>query len=653
MLAPTLIVGLGGVGGQIVKQVCLQTSEEKRKRVKFVAIDTDVNDLRKLKDEVPQIQTIQTSAPYTVGEYLYNNTTARDTWFPTHHILMGKTPTEGAGQVRAISRLAFDTALREGRMRPLEKAIEDLYTLDGEGVQQALRVIVVASLAGGTGSGIILPASVYIKYFLEKRLKRSACVMRGFLLLPDVFFSGKGPEEINNLSCNGYASLRELDAFMRRSDNEDDDSGMFREMTLLMPDTTTGEYVDYKNAPFNFCFLFGAQNTADQDLRSFEEYKAQAASIVYAQAVSALSGRSNSNEDNTILTLCSGSGHNRFCGAGSSRMFYPKNDVVRYLADQWALKGMGEDWLAVDEDYKKYCKRQEDLQERDPSVEIMPLPEFYLQTVDGKAEANAFFARIQNNCTVQTTDDDGRKGNWVKYLEELVGAIDAAIGRQGDFNELNSIVSNDIGPLENAGMENVEQLRNSLYEHLIDLAKHARGCANLAAADVINNVLLQDGDLTGTTDQRNLEFWLKDTKKRFLHPAAVRYFLCGLSVELDGRVKEAEECVYTLRHQKNPLITLLDDPETSQEEGINEYAVTKTFLKLREVVDTDQVDQLVDECKKYQKLIYQDFSETTRLLVLQETQRMVQRLLDGFHMFFDTLRTCLEKTARESADLHS
>ena len=462
MLAPTLIVGLGGVGGQIVKQVCLQTSEEKRKRVKFVAIDTDVNDLRKLKDEVPQIQTIQTSAPYTVGEYLYNNTTARDTWFPTHHILMGKTPTEGAGQVRAISRLAFDTALREGRMRPLEKAIEDLYTLDGEGVQQALRVIVVASLAGGTGSGIILPASVYIKYFLEKRLKRSACVMRGFLLLPDVFFSGKGPEEINNLSCNGYASLRELDAFMRRSDNEDDDSGMFREMTLLMPDTTTGEYVDYKNAPFNFCFLFGAQNTADQDLRSFEEYKAQAASIVYAQAVSALSGRSNSNEDNTILTLCSGNGHNRFCGAGSSRMFYPKNDVVRYLADQWALKGMGEDWLAVDEDYKKYCKRQEDLQERDPSVEIMPLPEFYLQTVDGKAEANAFFARIQNNCTVQTTDDDGRKGNWVKYLEELVGAIDAAIGRQGDFNELNSIVSNDIGPLENAGMENVEQLRSGL-----------------------------------------------------------------------------------------------------------------------------------------------------------------------------------------------
>ncbi len=653
MLAPTLIVGLGGVGGQIVKQVCLQTSEKKRKRVKFVAIDTDVNDLRKLEDEVPQIETIQTSAPYTVGEYLYNNTTARDTWFPTHHILMGKTPTEGAGQVRAISRLAFDTALREGRMRPLEKAIEDLYTLDGEGVQQALRVIVVASLAGGTGSGIILPAAVYIKNFLEKRLKRSACVMRGFLLLPDVFFSGKGLEEINNLSCNGYASLRELDAFMRRSDNEDDDSGMFREMTLLMPDTTTGEYVDYKNAPFNFCFLFGAQNTADQDLRSFEEYKAQAASIVYAQAVSALSGRSNSNEDNTILTLCSGNGHNRFCGAGSSRLFYPQKDVVRYLADQWALKGMGEDWLAVDEEYKKYRKRQEERQERDPSVEIMPLPEFYLQTVDGKAEGSAFFARIQNDCTTPETAEAARTGNWILYLEQLDQTIQTAIDRQSDFNERMNTVRSSLELLAKAELDDVERLRNKMYEDLIDLARHARSCAGLAATDVENNVLLLEGDLTETQDKRNLEYWLKDTKKRFLHPVSVRYFLCGLALELEARVADAKTTVQNLKKKQNPLTSLLDDPDTVQEEGITDYAVTKTFLKLREIVDTDQVDLLVEGSKNYQNLIAQEFTQTTRQLVLEKAQTLVQRLLDGFDMFFDTLRECMQKTARESADLHS
>ena len=127
MLAPTLIVGLGGTGCKVVAKVAQRTSEEQRKRVRFVCIDTDVNDLRKLREANPMIKTIQTSAPYSVGEYLNNNTFARDTWFPTHHILNGKTPTEGAGQVRAISRLAFDTCISEGAMKPLEKCIDIVF----------------------------------------------------------------------------------------------------------------------------------------------------------------------------------------------------------------------------------------------------------------------------------------------------------------------------------------------------------------------------------------------------------------------------------------------------------------------------------------------------------------------------------------------
>lgn len=652
MLAPTLIVGLGGVGSDITKRVCLQTSEEKKKRVKFVAIDTDVNDLERLRKEAPQVQTIQTSAPYTVGEYLHNNTVARDTWFPTHHILATKTPTEGAGQVRAISRLAFDTALREGCMRPLEKAIEELYTLNGESVQQALRVIVVASLAGGTGSGVILPAAVYIKNFLEKRLRRSACVMRGFLLLPDVFFSGKSPEEINNLGCNGYAALRELDAFMRRSDTEKESGSMFREMTLLMPDTATGEYVDYKNAPFNFCFLFGAQNTADQDLRSFEEYKAQAANIVYAQAVSALSARSNSNEDNTILTLCSGNGHNRFCGAGSSRMYYPQKDVVRYLADQWALTAMGRDWLNVDDEYRDYCRRQEIMQERDPSIEIQPLEEFYMQTVEGKAEASAFFGQIYNNCTDQDPGSkDKRTGRWIQYIGKLDEAITAAIARQQEFGETESAIKTSCAQMRDKDVEKVQAARGDLYAQLTNLFKQARSCANAAASDVINNLLLLDGDLTGSPDARNLEFWLRDNKKNFLQPVAARYFLYGLKQELDRRVQDAEQSVSDARKLGNSLDAFLDDPETSEVEGIDDYAVSKKFLAF-ELVDSAQVDELIEESNKFAAGVRKDFEETTKLLVLQAAQRQVGKMIAATHLFFDTLRTCLEKTGREQEALH-
>ena len=100
-------------------------------------------------------------------------------------------------------------------MEPLHKAIEDLYKLEGEENQQALRVIIVSSLAGGTGSGIILPVALYVRNYLKTHFAQAANIVRGFFLLPEVFYGViPGAAERNNLKCNAYATLRELDAFL-------------------------------------------------------------------------------------------------------------------------------------------------------------------------------------------------------------------------------------------------------------------------------------------------------------------------------------------------------------------------------------------------------------------------------------------------------
>ena len=157
MNAPTLIVGLGGKGSDVALRVSQMVSEEERRRIGFAVFDTDVNELRKIKEKNSFVHTIQTSTKLSVGEYLDIDTHARDTWFPVNAILNSKTLTEGAGQVRAVSRMAFETAIRAGKMEELHQAIESLYKLEGDEYQQALRVIIVSSLAGGTGSGLILP----------------------------------------------------------------------------------------------------------------------------------------------------------------------------------------------------------------------------------------------------------------------------------------------------------------------------------------------------------------------------------------------------------------------------------------------------------------------------------------------------------------
>lgn len=115
MNAPTLLIGLGGAGSKIVERVSGLITPEQRESIAVVVLDTDINDMRAIRERNPFIRTIQTSTRQTVGEYLSKNTYARDTWFPVNKTLNKKPLTEGAGQVRSISRLAFETTVKAGK----------------------------------------------------------------------------------------------------------------------------------------------------------------------------------------------------------------------------------------------------------------------------------------------------------------------------------------------------------------------------------------------------------------------------------------------------------------------------------------------------------------------------------------------------------
>ena len=333
MIAPTLLVGLGGTGSKIVCRVSQMVTEEQRKRIGFAVFDTDINELREIREANPFIKTIQTSTKLTVGEYLNIDTHARDEWFPVNGILNSKSLTEGAGQVRAISRLALDTAIRAGNMEPLHNAIEELYKLEGDSSEQALRVVIVSSLAGGTGSGLILPVALYLKNYLATKFQASANITRGFFILPEVFYEViRGQSERNNLKCNAYATLRELDAFLMKGD-ETLPEKYEKTVKLEFPRVGSNDVEEYNVRPYDFCFLFDAQNTEGKKLNSFNQYLDHAANCIYSQSIGPMNKRSNSSEDNTIRELCAERGRNRYAGAGSARtiaysIFKAKNDSI-------------------------------------------------------------------------------------------------------------------------------------------------------------------------------------------------------------------------------------------------------------------------------------------------------------------------------------
>lgn len=61
MIAPTLLVGLGGTGSKIVCRVSKLVNEEQREHLGFAVFDTDINELRDIQRANPFIKIIQTS----------------------------------------------------------------------------------------------------------------------------------------------------------------------------------------------------------------------------------------------------------------------------------------------------------------------------------------------------------------------------------------------------------------------------------------------------------------------------------------------------------------------------------------------------------------------------------------------------------------
>ena len=107
---PALLIGLGGIGSEIVDNVYGRLKETgMAENVEALVFDTDINSQRNLTNISGECK-IQTSTDKTVKFALENDPTAKD-WFPTHPLVEKMQMLNGAGQIRAVSRLALRSAM--------------------------------------------------------------------------------------------------------------------------------------------------------------------------------------------------------------------------------------------------------------------------------------------------------------------------------------------------------------------------------------------------------------------------------------------------------------------------------------------------------------------------------------------------------------
>ncbi|MCW5976553.1 MAG: hypothetical protein KIT09_00675 [Bryobacteraceae bacterium] len=219
-IRPTVLIGLGGTGGDVVLKVRKKIFERYGRPQDFPAlqylyIDTDTSNQHidstlleefKLNPAERYDAIVPDTSRYT--RHLSQYPRIKAWWYPSMHDLGAMTV--GAGQIRGYSRLGFFAKFSE-----IRAAIENALNSANASADEMLRrwrvevetarganIYIVASLAGGTGSGMFIDTA-----FLCRTLSPSSVTV-GYLVLPGVFLRNQ-----ERIFANSYAALKELEHF--------------------------------------------------------------------------------------------------------------------------------------------------------------------------------------------------------------------------------------------------------------------------------------------------------------------------------------------------------------------------------------------------------------------------------------------------------
>ncbi|MCR5783061.1 MAG: tubulin-like doman-containing protein [Clostridia bacterium] len=553
----TLFVGVGGIGSEIITRVAERSADGELENLRFVAMDTDVNSLRGVKGSKARLITVQTSSTQSVLDYLKNDDDARLNWFPNNTTLYPKTVSEGAGQVRAISRLALNATIRSGNIAKLYKAIDDLFLKDGEDVQQALRVVIVSSACGGTGSGIAMAVGMLIREYLHKHYREKSAIIRGFLLLPGVMDTVIGTEaERVSLRRNGYATIKEINAFMIKASGfcgVRKDLERYDALHIDVPTTTEG--VDrLDNLPFDFCFLLDRIDQSQVSMQTLEQYKEFAAQSLYEQNIGPMQRRAFSMEDNIIKEFANGDnlGRNRFGGIGASVLRYPYEDVADYIAYTRAMDriGAGEEsgsWLKYDQKFKEataeFKKKRSITNTAAPVIADVYVSSLQNDEQRFGVDIKAYLITPGSDVVNSVADKvdmfisafkNEIRSSFVTLPEVSAYETQVSVLKQKKDYESNE---NDRGH----AAENLESIR--MYEHLVK--SKARTTANARAKSILYTAPSVAQDVEGY----NLETLVK-TSGGAMHPNAIRYMLYSLQQKL----KEEQDRIHATMKRKSDAV---------------------------------------------------------------------------------------------------
>ncbi|MBU8922643.1 MAG: tubulin-like doman-containing protein [Bacteroidales bacterium] len=340
---PTLFIGLGGAGGQIVNRIASILGDRDdwellQKTMQFFVIDTDKADLDGCR-HVPQAHRYAISGfdkGLWVKDKLGRGGASKpdpdprvDQWIHDWYNFRSSQGA-GAGQIRIESRVSLYNSLESTDLiKRLESAI--LSTIDMQNTMlsyevKKFNVFMYYTVAGGTGSGAHLMFAAIIRNLINNfgwSANITGISMLSTLVLPKI----RNMRQRGDIMANGYSAMKEDEHLMHLKVFSDLRDARNRRSFVYHPFISDTEITE---SPFDFIYVIDTNPDVFID-----NWKVSVADAIYLQLFSPIFAHRNSDYDNyekNQKRLARGLYSTFYGSYGCSVLVLPDNDLLEYCS---------------------------------------------------------------------------------------------------------------------------------------------------------------------------------------------------------------------------------------------------------------------------------------------------------------------------------
>lgn len=632
---PTLIIGLGGIGGQIVGSIFEKLSEQNRRTVSVIAIDTSVHDLWKLRNKRP-IPCIQLCDDLSNHEIIENNPDVME-WFPDEPHLLHHTFNCGTGQIRAIARLEFVNAEKQGRLNVIEKEISRIRSESAKtGHSTCLKVCIVGTITGGTGSGLAVSLPFYLRHLINNSNGFKRYEINGYFIGADPIQRMMPTAECRNrVRANTYACLKELNAFFMRPMMSGNSENNIR---LEFYDPSD---LSVQNVPYHKIVLLD-DYLDDVRLDAFIDDYAQklfSNMIINSQPASI----EIPDHFGVFMRNALSGGMNRYCSAGICQLVYPQKTAQEYVALALVKGLISDEWLLIDNEYNSIVKRALKLMIEDAHIKKPELKNSYVELFREKTLGDhAQLCKLAQQAYIEKDNEYIPKS--VGFIANMYSTIDDLLYLDGlrDKEELCIVNMQKMKTFNDA-----EGHISDVWEGLRRYSQYAKRLIDTKPNQIADDFVPILDECVGVQRRSGLCIYQLISE---VHPVTARFLIYDIINRLEENVKLLKEKITDV-----DLSAYIEEDFDAKTEGVQnplEYLTSlqdkpHPFLKMLgpigRALNTDEKslaklgDQLSEVSKSHVSTVREYMTNRIKYHVSQICLERLYKFSDIYTLFFSAI----------------